>query len=265
MRRASPGLRGVLLALGLLGGLGRPGLAAGEDPAPAALHLVSSATQSLLVELFTSEGCSSCPPADGWLARLQESPRLWRDVVPLALHVDYWDRLGWRDRFDRPEFTARQWTYARSWGRESVATPTIVVNGVEWPGWSRGEPLPPPNGGEVGVLDVMQEAADQFRIRFSPAFLKEREFLAHGALLGFDVASDVTAGENRGRQLRHSFVALAYAKASLEPAGRSREGRLTLRGPAGAAASRLALVVWVTPEQEAGPVQAVGGVLPSGS
>ena len=62
----------------------------------------SGPQQISLVELYTSEGCSSCPPAEAWLSRLKEEPGLWKNFVPIAFHVDYWDRLGWRDRFSSP-------------------------------------------------------------------------------------------------------------------------------------------------------------------
>src|SRR5438477_9939189 len=61
-----------------------------------------------LLELFTSEGCSSCPPAEAWMTKLKDNPGLWHDFVPIAFHVDYWDHLGWRDRFAAKEWTARQ-------------------------------------------------------------------------------------------------------------------------------------------------------------
>src|SRR5436309_15974793 len=71
-----------------------------------------------LIELFTSEGCSSCPPAEAWLSKLKSDPRLWKDFVPLAFHVDYWDHLGWRDPFASKEWTrseerrvGKEWSY----------------------------------------------------------------------------------------------------------------------------------------------------------
>ena len=85
----------------------------------------SGATAPVVVELYTSEGCSSCPPADRWLSTLKGRP----DVLALAFHVDYWDRLGWPDRFATAEGTARQWALARRDGSPQVYTPQVRVNG----------------------------------------------------------------------------------------------------------------------------------------
>src|SRR5271155_1572909 len=82
-----------------------------------------------LLELYTSEGCSSCPPAEEWLSKLKENPRLWKDYVPVAFHVDYWDGLGWPDRFASPAYTQRQRSYAQVWGGDTVYTPELVVDG----------------------------------------------------------------------------------------------------------------------------------------
>src|SRR5215510_6018940 len=84
-----------------------------------------------LIELFTSQGCSSCPPAEAWLSKLKSEPRLWKDFVPLAFHVDYWDRLGWRDPFAMKEWTARQYQYSSAWKSEGVYTPGFVLDGRE--------------------------------------------------------------------------------------------------------------------------------------
>ena len=75
--------------------------------------LQSGERQIAVLELYTSEGCSSCPPAETWLSRLREAPGLWKDFVPLAFHVDYWDYLGWRDPWGSREYSNRQRAYRR--------------------------------------------------------------------------------------------------------------------------------------------------------
>lgn len=85
----------------------------------------SAQPRPLVLELFTSQGCSSCPPADAYLGQLSTRP----DVVALAFHVDYWDELGWRDRFALPQSVARQNIYARNLHRASVYTPELVIDG----------------------------------------------------------------------------------------------------------------------------------------
>jgi hypothetical protein len=87
----------------------------------------SDKTQTALVELYTSEGCSSCPPAEEWFSTLSANPGLWKQFVPVAFHVDYWDDLGWKDSFATPAYTQRQRDYAAAWGSSSVYTPGFVL------------------------------------------------------------------------------------------------------------------------------------------
>jgi len=101
---------------------------AGRDPR---LHFESVSPGPRVIELYTSEGCSSCPPADRWLAALASQPQLWARYVPLAFHVDYWDALGWPDRFASRRHTARQRAYARNGRLSQVYTPAFVVGGNE--------------------------------------------------------------------------------------------------------------------------------------
>jgi hypothetical protein len=114
------------------GGVGRPFGA----PLMASVLLLAAgalaavpAAGAVLVELFTSQGCSSCPPADRLLRAMGEDPELARQVVPLAFHVDYWNRLGWRDRFSDAAWTRRQNDYARAAEATHVYTPQVVVAG----------------------------------------------------------------------------------------------------------------------------------------
>jgi hypothetical protein len=88
---------------------------------------VAQVSQGVVVELYTSQGCSSCPPADALLRDLAGQP----GVIPLALHVDYWDYIGWEDRFANPAFTARQKAYAKAVQDKMVYTPQMIVGGVD--------------------------------------------------------------------------------------------------------------------------------------
>ena len=96
------------------------------------LEFASGRSRVALIELYTSEGCSSCPPADRWLSKLRNERQLWRDYVPIAFHVDYWDYIGWRDRFAHTEYSNRQRQYQREGGTGVVYTPGFFNNGEEW-------------------------------------------------------------------------------------------------------------------------------------
>ena len=81
----------------------------------------------VVVELYTSQGCSSCPPADEFVAMLASNPQ----ILPLALHVDYWDYIGWADKFAHPKFTDRQRAYAKAVGSRTIYTPQLIIGGAD--------------------------------------------------------------------------------------------------------------------------------------
>lgn len=121
-----------------------------------------------LVELYTSEGCSSCPRADAWLGALKDKPGLWKRFVPVAFDVDYWDGLGWPDRFAKPVWTERQRNYARHWRSRSVYTPGFAVDGKEWRGFFRGETLPDQPDELPGNLTLHSPDGRTWHINFFP-------------------------------------------------------------------------------------------------
>ena len=105
-------------------------LAACNATAQTTCQAISGERRTPVIELYTSEGCSSCPPADRWLSQWGSQP----EVIALAFHVDYWDRLGWPDRFASAEATARQHALAQAAGRVQVYTPQVIVDGADWRG-----------------------------------------------------------------------------------------------------------------------------------
>src|SRR5438034_6078439 len=219
----------------------------------------SGDTQSSLIELFTSEGCSSCPPAEKWLSALKSSSDLWKKAVPVAFHVDYWDHLGWRDRFAKPEFTSRQQRYAATWGGDSVYTPSFVVNGKEWRGWFGGNAMPITST-KVCVLRVSLGDDRKVSATFGPETMQTRPLALNVALLGNDLESDVKRGENSGRKLRHDFVVLQLAKSEMTNQGNLWTGTVLLSSNA-ETDKATALAAWVKSGETAPPIQATGGWL----
>jgi hypothetical protein len=222
--------------------------------ARAETNMQSGPQKVSLLELYTSEGCSSCPPAESWLSRLTTDGRLWKEIVPVAFHVDYWDDLGWKDRLAKQEYTARQRSYSTVWGDSSVYTPGFVFNGREWKGWFTGNALPNADDRSAGRLDVSIKNGTA-RIAYS-ANSGPKEIEAHIVPLAMDVSSDVRAGENRGRTLAHSFVALDLVTLKLAGGNGQFSGEL----PVNFAAAK-AIAVWVTPAGSLNPLQATGGYL----
>lgn len=224
------------------------------QPQAAAVSFSAGPAQTALIELYTSEGCSSCPPAEDWLSNLRQDDGLWRDFVPVAFHVDYWDRLGWKDPYSSQVFTSRQYALASAWGSNSVYTPCFVRNGLEWrPGIDQGP------GRSVGILTLSQIVPGRWRVEFEPTDTP-RKLEGHVALLAGGIVTTVRAGENAGRKLAHEFVAFALRDAVLAQAGPGRfAAEIDLPTAAPAGASRLAIAAWVTPAYSLKPLQAVGG------
>jgi hypothetical protein len=227
--------------------------------AAAEQSFVSSVAQANLIELYTSEGCSSCPPADRWLSSLRDDPDLWSGIVPVGFHVDYWNYIGWKDRFSSSEYSERQRQYAREGGVGVVYTPGVLFNGREWRnfGWSMPQSG---DGSDVGVLLATLKGS-QLEARFDPVDeLAARDLVLNMALLGAGLSTEVEAGENRGRRLAHDFTVLAYEQDRLKFDGTGYAGTAEL--PATEIdAERLGLALWVSTRNSQAPLQATGGWL----
>ena len=174
----------------------------------------ADASSVAVVELFTSEGCSSCPPADIVLSDLAQASD--RGIYALAFHVDYWDELGWHDRFASADNTARQQTYAHAFGRREVYTPQMVVGGIEqftgsdrdraWAAITRALSRPP----NVRIsLRLRATGPDAMRVSYEAPGAPIGSML-NVAAVERAVSVSVRAGENAGRTLRHVNVVRAF-------------------------------------------------------
>jgi hypothetical protein len=173
-----------------------------------------------VVELFTSEGCSSCPPADELMARIQQQ---YKDsqVYILAFHVDYWDRLGWPDRFSHHSFTSRQRWYAELLRLRSVYTPQVVVNGTTEYVGSRGEPiLKAINGGldqpsTTSLVLKGRVEGKKLIVEYQTGGDGKRADLVL-TLVQQSAKSNVKAGENAGKDLSHVQVVRRMARVTID-------------------------------------------------
>jgi hypothetical protein len=223
-----------------------------------------SAPSAALVELYSSEGCSSCPPAEAWVNSFKNAPGLWKNVFPVVFHVDYWDNLGWPDRFARPEFTQRQRTYALRLGQDSVYTPEFIVNGLEWRrGWLGGQDIGSPRAAKTGQLSLTLHAGQgTVSAVYQPGSpVASQPLTVNVALLGLDLFTDVTRGENAGSKLEHDFIVLGFNSAPLTP---SNGQALQAAWPGPKLSTQdapSALVAWVS-GPDGSILQVAGGPLP---
>ena len=216
------------------------------------LTFSSGARQVQMLELFTSQGCSSCPPAEKWLNKFKSDDRLWTSVIPINFHVDYWDYLGWNDPFARQQFTARQHQYRQKGNVRSVYTPGFLLNGKEWKGWFSRDPLPNTRL-KGGVLSASLQG-DQLSVVYSDKTKKLRLYVA---VLGFDIETAIERGENKGRRLRHEFVVLGLQ----QHVGKG-DWQVTLPVIDTQLAPRYGVAIWVSASDQLQPLQAVGGWVP---
>ena len=201
----------------------------------AACKAVSSARTAALVELYTSEGCSSCPPADRWLSGLGARGHVPGRVVPLALHVDYWDYIGWKDPYAKREFSLRQRKLTQLQRMALVYTPQVLLQGRDFRAWGSSafdEAVERINSqparasitleirpGNPAVLDVVASSE-----LVAPE--KNNDAALYLAAYQNRLESEVTAGENRGRRLPHDYVVLEWqGPFGFDPAGRLAERR----------------------------------------
>lgn len=173
---------------------------------------------AVLVELYTSEGCNSCPPADRWLSGLAEKYPADR-VVPLALHVDYWDYIGWKDPYAKREFSQRQRRLSQLQRASFVYTPQVLVQGVDFPAWHGVDferavreitARPARASLELETLGMTDQALRLRALALVPDAKQAADAVLYVAAYENRLQSRVTAGENEGRVLQHDRVVLEW-------------------------------------------------------
>ncbi|HEX7959281.1 MAG TPA: DUF1223 domain-containing protein [Terriglobales bacterium] len=209
----------------LIAGMNSPASSQGQKPAQPST--MQDAKAGVLVELFTSEGCSSCPPADALLRQLDNmQPVNSVGIVVLGEHVDYWDGVGWRDRFSSQQYTDRQKDYARRFSLDSPFTPQMVVDGTQQlVGNNTGAlqaALNKAASTNKATLRVSAEPKDQKHLALTvdagplPAGSKRADLYV--ALADNSAETQVGGGENSGRKLQHVAVARSLRKCGTVPA-----------------------------------------------
>jgi hypothetical protein len=211
----------------------------------------SSDQQTSLIELYTSEGCSSCPPAEQKMNHLEKHHGLWTEFVPVAFHVDYWNYIGWPDRFSKPEYTARQRHYSKHWKSRTVYTPCFVENGKPVRSC-----LPKDGSAAAGILTATLHE-NRIDVRFSPDIQPSEQLIVWATPLSGREITEVKSGENQGRTLKHCFVALDLSQAPLAPQGKD----LVATVPYNSDLNAKAVAIWVESPETLKPLQATGGWL----
>ncbi|MEW6514878.1 MAG: DUF1223 domain-containing protein [Pseudomonadota bacterium] len=181
-----------------------------------------------LIELYTSEGCSSCPPADRWLSGLLRDSG---NIVPLAFHVDYWDYIGWKDRFAQARFADRQRQISQLAGGRFVYTPQVMLNGRDYRGWQSSRFV----ADVAAINQVPARARIELRLTTSPGAMDlvananstQTGAVFYIALYENQLSSDVKAGENSGARLLHDYVVREWL--GPYPVGESRQLRIALK------------------------------------
>ncbi|MDO9316218.1 MAG: DUF1223 domain-containing protein [Burkholderiaceae bacterium] len=166
----------------------------------------SGASTPTVIELYTSEGCSSCPPADRWLSKWTSQP----DVIALAFHVDYWDNLGWKDPFGSPAHTERQYQQQAVNGSRFSYTPQVTINGADSRQWQSLRP-PIAVSAAASLLQVqLSRDGGRYIAQVRHAAGAPERLAAYWAVTENRHVSAVKSGENRGETLTHDFVVREY-------------------------------------------------------
>jgi hypothetical protein len=218
------------------------------------LRLESGVKKNTLIELYTSEGCSSCPPAEEYLNKFKYNSELWKTWVPVAFHVDYWDYIGWRDQYATKIYGQRQSLYASLKRASTVYTPAFMINGLSWRRGIFSNGLPEENT-SVGNL-IISINGKSIHATYQSA--NKLPLKLNVAILGMGLTSYIERGENQGRMAKHEFVVVGFNSLI----SNNLQWNMKLPELHYSQAKKYALAVWVSEINNPTPLQVVGGLLP---
>lgn len=249
----------IALALAILVGVMASGRNANTAISAEAESMpITDGRKAVLVELFTSEGCSSCPPADDLLIKIEKGQQIpGVEIIAMSEHVDYWNRLGWTDPFSSSEFSARQSQYGRVFRNDSIYTPQMVVDGrFEFVGSNSSKAsnaiAQAAKNPKANIQLTQTQGSDkghlQFNIRIedTPAFSKDQNIDVMLAITESGLQSNVPRGENAGRKLIHTAVVRKLARiGSVDPSKGTAELTAMAEIEKGWSRDRLRAVVFI--------------------
>ena len=218
------------------------------------LYLESGIQRNTLIELYTSEGCSSCPPAENYLNTLKNRNELWKKWIPVAFHVNYWDYIGWKDHYATEAFGQRQSRYASLKQASTVYTPAFMVNGSSWRRGLFSNSLPDEKSAAGNLIVSIKDNSIEARYK-----VKTKSSLKlNVAVLGMDLISYIERGENAGRKAKHEFVVVGFN----ESVSDNLMWKIALPKLHYNKAKEYAVAIWVSELNNPTPLQVVGGELP---
>ncbi len=209
----------------------------------------SSQKKTPLLELYSSQGCSSCPPAERWISSQIHHPQLWQKFIPVVFHVDYWNDLGWKDPYSKKLFSQRQRNYHSQDAVSSVYTPGVIFNGEEWRGWYRGNPLP----SNIETSKILSATLKNNTLNVH--YPHKSPLVLNVALLGTGIKTHVQSGENSGELFTEDFVVLNFKTLT----SKNGEWTVALNIQSPFKVQRYALAIWVNKINNLQPIQATGG------
>ncbi len=217
---------------------------------------ISDEKSPIFIELYSSQGCSSCPPAEEWLSSFVDNGELWNTYFPVSFHVTYWNYLGWKDPFSDRRYSQRQYDHLSLLNIRQVYTPQFVVNSSEWRGWF--------NRDYDSLKQIKREKAPKLNLEIKSGKVTailddsvavDSSYKFHLAIVGSGFSTKVTRGENRSKQLKQDFTVLDV-QTFTRGADSTFSGSVKPLPKISIEAKRLAWVGWV--EHKGKVVQAVG-------